>query len=61
MSTRRKVAQGREKLIFALKECCLLVLCATVVIAATRAHMGLLNIKHIQLKERFIITKELLN
>ena len=27
---------------FALKECCLFLLCATVVSAATRAHVGLL-------------------
>jgi hypothetical protein len=38
-------AQGskRQKLTFALTESCLLVLCATVVIAATRAHVGLLT------------------
>jgi hypothetical protein len=30
-------------LTFALTESCLLVLCATVVIAATRAHVGLLT------------------
>ena len=36
-------AQGskRQKLTFALTESCLLVLCATVVIAATLAHVGL--------------------
>ena len=31
----------REKLTFAMRECCLLLLCATVVIAATVAHVGL--------------------
>ena len=32
---------NREKLTFALKECCLLLLCAQLLIAATRAHVGL--------------------
>ena len=32
-----------EMLTFALKECCLLLLCSTVVIAATHAHVGLLD------------------
>ena len=31
----------REKLIFILKECCLFLLCTKVVVAATRAHVGL--------------------
>ena len=31
----------RKMLNLALKECCLLVLCATVIIAATRAYVGL--------------------
>ena len=36
-------------LTFALKECCLLLLCATVVIAATLAHLGLFSIVYISL------------
>ena len=33
----------REKLTFALRECCLLLLCAPEVIAATLAHVGLFH------------------
>ena len=33
----------REKLTFAMRKCCLLLLCATVVIAATLAHVGLFS------------------
>ena len=31
----------REKLIFALEECCLFLLCTKVIVAATCAHVGL--------------------
>ena len=34
----------REKQIFAWRECCLILLCAPVVIAATLAHVGLFNL-----------------
>ena len=45
----------REKLTFALKECCLLLSCATVVIAATLAHVGLLFVKDVFAASLFII------
>ena len=37
------IGSGRVKLTFALKEYCSILLCSTVVIAATHAHVGLLD------------------
>ena len=39
------IGSKRVKLTFALKEYCLFLLCATVVIAATRANVGLLVLR----------------